>query len=257
MRSAVCQLALSFSIVCFLAAQANAQGALPLGTVQQGKAGAGAPAEYTLVAKTAGVLVAAVRGDGDLVLNVTDEDGQTLPDGSSDRDLNGSEGTEMISMVIPEPGTYRVRVRVQGGSNSAFQINGSWLPFPAFAAASPDPDRRPSSAKAGKVGAAIEDSLNTEAGDHWDWFAMKTTQSGTLAVITRRVGESDSDLVLEVYLDGNFSEPAGRSDQDLQGDSANESVTVSVKSGQQVHVKVAGAFSRANLRYRLSSSVIP
>jgi hypothetical protein len=239
------------------ATSASAQGALPLGTMQQGKAGAGAPAEYTLVAKTAGVLVAAVRGEGDLAIQVTDEDGQVLPDGTADRDLNGDDGTEMVSMVIPEPGTYRVRVRIQGGSNSAFQINASWLSFPPFAAASPDPDRRPSSAKPAKQGAALEDSLNTEAGDHWDWFTMKTTQSGTLAVVTRRVGESDSDLVLEVYLDGKFSEPAARSDQDLQGDSANESVTVNVKAGQVVHVKVAGAFSRANLKYRLSSSVIP
>jgi hypothetical protein len=230
---------------------------MPLGTVAQGKAGAGAPAEYTLVAKTAGVLVAAVRGDGDLTLQVTDEDGQTLPDGSSDRDLNGSQGMEMISMVIPEPGTYRVRVRIQGGSTAAFEINGAWMAFPPFAASSPDPDRRPSAARTAKVGAALEDTLNTEAGDHWDWFVFKPAQAGTLAVVTRRVDTSDSDLVLEVYLDGKFAEAAGRSDQDLQGNSANESVTVNVNAGQTVHVKVAGAFSRANIKYRLSSNLIP
>jgi hypothetical protein len=244
-------------LVLALAVSASAQGPLPLGKMEQGKVGAGAPAEYTLVAKTAGVLVAAVRGDGDLVLQVTDEDGQVLPDGTADRDMNGSEGTEMVSMMIPEPGTYRVRVRLQGGSNATFQINGSWLAFAPFASASSDPDRRPSSAKAVKSGEAIEDTLNSEAGDMWDWFVMKPSQSGTLAVVTRRVGESDTDLVLEVYLDGKYAEPADRSDQDLQGDNANESVTVGVKAGQTVHVKVSTAFGRANTRYRLSSSVIP
>ncbi len=234
-----------------------AQTALPLGTPQQGKVSSESPVEYTVVAKTAGLLGVALQGDGDLAFSVADEDGQTLPDGNVDRDLNGSEGTEMVSLLIPEPGTYKVRVRVQGGSASTFTIGGSWLAFPPFARASSDPDRRPRQARAIVVGKAHEDSLNSEAGDSWDWFVLKPAQAGTLAIVTRRLGDGDSDLVLEVYADGDFSKPTDRSDQDLQGNNANESVTVNVNAGQAVHVKVAGTFGRTNTKYRLSSSLIP
>jgi hypothetical protein len=239
------------------AAPASAQTPLPLGAPQQGKVASGTPTDYTVVAKTAGVLVAAVKGDSDLVLQVTDADGQTVPEGSSDKDLNGSEGTELVSTVIPEPGTYKVRVRVNGGGNAAFEISGSWMPFPAFAVASSDPDRRPSTAKAAQIGKATEDSLNTATGDNWDWYVMKATQPGTLVIVTRRLGDGDTDLVLEAYLDSNFSEPAQRSDQDLQGNNANESVTLNVNAGQSVHVKVLANFSNANTKYRISSNLVP
>jgi hypothetical protein len=77
-----------------------------------------------------------------------------------------------------------------------------------------------------------------------------------MVIVTRAVGES-GDLVLEAYLDGKFGEVVERSDQDLQGDSANESVTVAVTKGQMVHVKVSGAFGRPSVKYRISSSLIP
>ncbi len=256
MVSAFSKLAV-LSVALVSAAPALAQAPLPTGAPQQGKATSQTPAEYTLVAKTAGVLVVAVQGEGDLVLQVTDADGQALPDGTADRDLNGSSGTEMLSMMITEPGTYKVRVRLQDGQGGAFQISGSWLSFPPFAQAATDPDRRPSQAKAAAVGKAIEDSLSAESGDHWDWFVMKMNQAGTLAVVTRRVGEGDTDLVLEVFTGGDFAKAASRSDQDLQGNNANESVTLNVEAGQTVHIKVSANFSRANTKYRLSSNLVP
>ena len=241
--------ALALVVLCWVASPAQAQPPLPTGAPQQGKATSAAPAEYMVTAKTAGVLVVAVQGEGDLALQITDSDGQALPDGNADRDMNGSEGTEMVSMLVPEPGAYKVRVRLQGGSSSAFQISGSWLPFPAFAQASSDPDRRPSQAKPAQVGKVIEDSLNTPGGDSWDWFAMKMAQAGTLVIVTRRLGEGDTDLVLEAFADGDFARAAQRSDQDLQGNNANESVTLNVEVGQTVHVKVSGNFSSANTKY--------
>lgn len=244
-------------LVFALASPALGQAPLPLGAPQPGKLPAGGVAEYTVVAKTAGVIVAAVQGDGDLVLQVTDADGQQLPEGNSDRDLNGSEGTELVSTMIPEPGTYKVRVRANGGAAATFSISGSWMSFPPFAMASTDPDRRPSGAKPAQVGKALEDSLNSESGDSWDWFVLKPGQAGTLVVVTRRLGDGDTDLVLEAYLDGNFAQAVQRSDQDLQGNNANESVTLNVEAGQQVHIKVATNFSNANTKYRLSSNLVP
>lgn len=240
-----------------LATAASAQTPLPMGAPQQGKVASGAATEYTVVAKTAGVLVAAVKGDSDLVLQVTDSDGQTVPEGSSDKDLNGNEGTELVSTVITEPGTYKVRVRVNGGGAATFDISGSWMGFPPFAMASSDPDRRPSTAKAAQVGKALEDQLDSKTGDSWDWWVMKSAQAGTLVIVTRRVGEGDTDLVLEAYLDSNFSQPAQRSDQDLQGNNASESVTLQVNAGQVVHIKVSANFSNAATKYRLSSNLVP
>lgn len=240
--------------VVLTSSPARAQSALPMGAPAAGTASSDAPAEYTVVAKTAGVLSAAVQGTGDLALSLVDEDGQTLPDGNADRDLNGSDGTELLSVTIGEPGTYRVRVRVQSGGSSTFQIAGSFLAFPAFARPG-DPDRRPTAARALAVGKPHEDALDPSAGDAWDWFSFKADTAGALAIITRPVGDGDPDLVLEVYTGGDFSRAEDRSDQDMQGNSANESVTVNVTAGQVVHVKVSSNFSRA-ARYRLSSSLI-
>jgi hypothetical protein len=244
-------------LVLGLPAATTAQTPLPLGTSQQAKVSSDSPTEFSFVAKTAGLLAVAIQGEGDLALTLADEDGQTMPDGNVDRDLNGSSGTEMLSLSIPEPGDYRVRVRVQGVQASTFTIAGSWLSFPAFARASSDPDRRPRTARSIVVGKPHEDSLNSESGDSWDWFVLKPAQAGTLAIVTRQLSGDQADLVLEVYLDNGFARPTDRSDQDLQGNSANESVTVNVNAGQTVHVKVAGTFSRINTKYRVSSSLIP
>ena len=249
---------LAFALLAVATASTRAQApapALPMGTPQQGKA-ADAPVEYSVVAKTAGVLSVAVQGTGDLAIQIVDADGQVLPDGSFDRDLNGSEGTELASVTITEAGTYRVRVRSQGGP-STFQIAGAFLSFPAFQRAG-DPDRRPASAKAVNVGKPYEDSLDPSAGDNWDWFVFKAPEAGTLTVVTRQLGTGDApDLVLEIYTDGDFANADDRSDQDMGGNSANESVSVVVTAGQAVHVKVSSNFSSRASTYRLSSSLAP
>jgi hypothetical protein len=257
MASAVSRSVLVMLMTGALATPAAAQAPLPMGSPAKGTVSSGGATEYTVVAKTAGVLVAAVKGDADLVLQVADSDGQTIPEGSSDKDLNGNEGTELVSTVITEPGTYKVRVRVNGGGTASYEISGSWMGFPPFAMASSDPDRRPSTAKAAQLGKAVEDGLDSKTGDSWDWWVMKVNQAGTLVIVTRRVGEGDTDLVLEAYLDGKFEQPAQRSDQDMQGNNANESVTLNVNAGQSVHIKVSANFSNANTRYRLSSNLVP
>lgn len=237
-------------------AAAQTPAVLPMGAPVQASVSDDAPTEFTVSVKTAGVLSVAVQGTGDLALQLVDEDGQVMPDGSADRDLSGNEGMELLSTTVTEPGNYRLRVRLQGGNQSTFSIAGSYLSFPAFARPG-DPDRRPGAAKAVAVGKPLEDSLDPAAGDAWDWFVLKATQAGTLSVVTRQVGNGDApDLVLELYTDGKFGESQDRSDQDLQGNSASESVSVEVTAGQAVHVRVSGNFSAA-AKYRLSSSLAP
>jgi hypothetical protein len=239
-----------------LAAPAAAQTPLPMGAPAEGRIGPTGAAVYTVAAAGAGVLVAAVRGDADLVLRVADEDGQALPGGQSDQDLNGSVGTELVSVVVPEAGTYQVRVTVNGGGQGRFEISGAWMSFPAFELASHDPDRRPGGASVVNVGAPLEDTLNGAEGDERDWFVLTSAQAGTLVVILRR-NDGDADLVLEAFLDGDFAEPAARSDQDLQGNSGNESVTLDVRAGQAVHVRVSSLDRSPAAAYRLTSSLAP
>jgi hypothetical protein len=234
-----------------------AQNPLPLGAPQTGKLASGGAAEYAVDAKTAGIITAVVNGEADLVLQIVDADGQALPDGRSDRDLNGAVGTEVVSVIVPEPGAYRVRVTANGNEAASFEIAGAWVSFPVFLRANPDPDRRPGNAIAAEIGKAIEDSLDAKAGDNWDWFVLSPAQGGALAIVTRRVGSGEADLRLEAYLDGNFSEAAEESDADLQGDSANESLIVNVKPGQRVHVRVSRVFSEGTTRYTLSSNLVP
>lgn len=254
-----CVFPVAVGLVLALAAPAVAQSPapLPMAAPAQATVTDSGPAEFRVVAKTAGVLSVAVQGTGDLALQLVDDDGQVLPDGSTDRDLAGNEGMELLSTTVTEPGNYRVRVRLQGGGDkSTFTIAGSFLTFPAFQRPG-DPDRRPGAARAIAVGKPLEDSLDAANGDSWDWYVLKAVEEGTLTVVTRQVGNGDApDLVLEVYTSGNFGQSQDRSDQDLQGNSASESVTVQVKAGESVHVRVSGNFSNA-AKYRLSSSLAP
>ena len=119
---------------------------LPIGKVESGLTTSEKPAVFEFNAASAGLLSVAVQGDGDIALMVVDEDGQAVPDGSSDRDLNGSSGAEQVLVTITEAGTYRVQVKLLDGQGK-FQIGAAWIPFPARARPS-DPDKRPATARA-------------------------------------------------------------------------------------------------------------
>lgn len=235
---------------------AQTRRSLPMGTAATATVTVDAPTEFSLPATSAGALSVAVQGDGDLSIQLLDEDGQVLPDATADRDLSGNEGTELLSTIISQTGDYRVRVRLQGGSKSSFTVVGGFVPFAAFERPA-DSDRRPGAARVVAVGTAVEDSLDPSKGDVWDWYVLKPTVSGTLTVVTRPVGGGEPpDLVLEIYTDGTFDDAKDRSDQDLQENTANESVTVDVKAGDAVHVRVSGHITTAE-KYRLSSSLAP
>jgi hypothetical protein len=235
---------------------AMAQPALPVGAVVSVSTSAEAPAEFAFTADGPGVLTVAVQGEGDLVIEVVDDEGQPVPEGFADRDLFGSTGSELLAVTLGEAGAYLVRVRIHmGGTQSTFQMVAGWLSFPPFAR-SGDPGRRPEQARAIAVGESVEDSLDASEGNLWDWFVITPESAGTLVVVTRPAGD-EVDLVLEAYVDGHFTSAAARSDQDLQGDTASESVSVSVTAGQPVHIRVSGAFSQPQGRYRLSSTLMP
>jgi hypothetical protein len=69
---------------------------------------------------------------------------------------------------------------------------------------------------------------------------------------------TEGDLIVEAYLGGEFSEPTTQSDQDLQGHTGNESVTIDVKAGETVHIKVKSLGTSGDAApYRLSIGRVP
>ncbi len=245
-------------VFALLPAPLVAQSPLPIGSTAAGALGAnGEAARYRFQASGAGVLTVVAHGTEDLTLAVMDEDGQPVPDGTADRDLNGKVGSEVLSVVLTEGGTYLVEVRSHGSSGGSFTVGGAWVPMPAFARPS-DPDGRPSRAGRLSIGATHTDQLHPDEGDQWDWFTINVTERTTLVIMTRTDDGVEGDLALEVYLDNDFSTPAVQSDQDLQGNLGNESVTVDVRAGQPVHVKVRSYSSSGGpVPYRVSVTRVP
>ena len=229
---------------------------LPLGSTTEGTTSTGAVSVFEFRASSAGVLTVAVRGTGqtDLVLQVTDGDGQPLPDGDSDQDLGGNSGAEQLALTIPREGVYFVRVRPFSSGMGQFRIGASWLEFPELEQPR-DPDGSPSSANSFRVGEPTEATIDPASGDHWDWYSVRIEQAGLLTVATL---SSEGDLVLEAFNEGSFGEAAERSDQDLQEVSGNEAITLSVTQGQTLYFKVSAfASSGGAIAYRLTAGLIP
>ena len=239
-----------------LAQQGAAGTPLPMGKAVTASATSDAPAVYQFNATTAGVLTVAVKGTGDLAILVSDADGQPVPQGSVDQDLFSSTGTEQLMVTLSEAGRYKIEIRQQESTPAKFELGASWMPFPAFARPA-DPDKRPAQARALEPGRSHEDSLDPGAGDAWDWFVFTPKTNGVLTVILRPVGSGDNnlDLVLELYVGDNLTEPVTKSDQDMQDNMANESATIDVKAGQKVYAKVVSNGSAPG-KYRVSSSLI-
>ena len=238
-----------------LASKAGAQQLEP-GQIVGGSTSDEEVAAFQFRAESAGILTVIVRSadETDLVLRVTDADGQPLPNGESDQDLGGNSGAEQFAVTIPRPGTYMVRVETYGWGKSTFRLGSSWIAFPDLEVP-PDPDGSPSTA----IELAVEqqtvgNSIDGNAGDYWDWYVLSSKRSGTLTIATRA---EEGDLVLEAYNDGEYTEPMESSDQDLQGVSGNEALTLSVTKGEKVYFRVRAFSEGSSLQYRLQVGFIP
>lgn len=238
-----------------LAPAAQAQ-RLETGSIATGKTSDEDPASFEFRASSAGVLTVVVRaeGDTDLTLAVTDADGQPLPDGESDQDIGGNTGAEQFAVTLPRAGTYRVIVQTYGWGTSSFRIAASWLEFPDLEVPA-DPDGSPSAAmRLAAEQQSVSNSIDGSAGDYWDWYVITGDRAGTVTVATRT---EDGDLVLEAFEEGAYTEPLEYSDQDLQGSSGNEALTLSLAEGQSLYFKVKAFSEGSAIEYRLIVGFIP
>jgi len=154
--------------------------------------------------------------------------------------------------VISAPGDYQVRVQTWSGGGR-FDIAASWLEFPALGGPA-DPDGMPTAAAALAPGTPIDDSINPSGGDAWDWFMVTADNAGVITVITEA---PEGDLVLEVFNEGAFGEAVNRSDQDMQGVTGNESLTIQAAAGQTFYFKVSPAFDTGEtISYRIRAGIM-
>jgi hypothetical protein len=230
-----------------------AQTPLPMGKMTPGVVGSDGHTDYQLVATHPGLLTVALLGNGtdDLFLELQDDEGQRVPEGFADNDRLGHAGREQLQLLVPWPGTYRLRVGAHG-SSSGYEIGATYLETPALGLPA-DPDGRPSKAQVLTPGQSIEDSVGAGSGDYWDWFVVKPAKGGTLTVTT--TGD-EGDLVLEAYLDGSFAGPQERADDDRNGKGTNEVLLLEVTAGQPVYVRVVPVFSSSDATpYRISATL--
>jgi len=244
-------------------AAAQRQTPLPMGSTSTASTASESAAEFTVTLESAGFLTVIVRAakgvEEDLILSITDNEHQTLPNARSDQDLDGAMSSEQIVARITEPGTYRVIVESYGYGTVAFEVGGTFLST-NLAAATADPDGRPSQALSLGVGAMHENSLDPSDGDAWDWFSFTAKTSGVLTVLTRATddGDGDGDLKLEIFRDGDFREPFDTSDGDAGGILTNESLNADVTAGETIYVRVSPSFGGGrHVSYRIASGLIP
>lgn len=239
--------------------------ALPIGASAEGTTRSDAPASYGFDAPSAGVItvLVQVQGAGDLVLFVCDEDGEPLldlleeagqpfPGARSDKDLLGSKGVEVLTLLVPWAGRYSAVVEVTGAPEARFTISGAFAPAPGLA-------RRPDTS-AGRVRDAVpipltgpvaqlETTLTPKTHDHRDWFLLRCERAGKLRVVVRA---ADGDLRLDAFAPGQLRAPKASADGDELGVAGNEALLLDVQAGQVVLVRVGAVFAHADrINYRL------
>lgn len=237
-----------------LAPALAAQSPLPVGRTAEGTL-SGGKALYAFSAKEAGFLTLVVRASAgeDLSLSVSDAEGQVVPDGTSDADLGGEVGSERFVVALSAPGSYVVAVRCYE-ETASFQLGASFLPS-QLASSPDDPDGRPSGAVELPVGGTRDDAIDPPSGDRVDWYRIPIAKDGVLTVFTR--AEGDGDLKLERYVAPDFGEPKETADEDRDGVMGNESLTLDVKAGDVILLRVVPAFWGAvTVKYRIATGLI-
>ena len=223
-----------------------AQSDLPMGEMAPAHVAGGEAATFRFVAPSGGHLALMALAESiDISITVNDEFGQAVEEGHADRDLFGNPGTERLSILIRRAGEYTVEVASFGGDGGDFEIGAAWLPVPGIELP-PDPDGSPNDAMTLTPGTPHEDSLDTATGDTADWYVLEATADIVVTVIT----EGEDDVYLEAYADSDFGDYVHRSDQDLQGNSGSESVTMHLKAGEKAFFKVGHWSGSASYRLR-------
>jgi hypothetical protein len=242
-----------------LVAPLSAQWDLPVDSRGSGVTTDSTPARFAYTPAGPGVLTVVVNATDDVGIRLVDADGQLDINGSVDSDHNGQPGLEVLSIPLgyAEPVFVEVHLLSEQGGGGAFSITATFIAEPAFG--QPDtPDRRPSEAKVIAVGSVVNESLDPEMGDSWNWYAITAAEAMTVVVATRTDTPDSGDLAMAAYLDDDYANSVAWSDLDRQGNPGSESFTIDLEAGQTVHVKVSSLYGTgARIAFKLAVGRVP
>jgi len=200
---------------------------------------------FTYQAEGPGVLTLVVRSNSDVVINVTSAAGGPVAGGRIDIDFEGNGGAEQGAVVLPTKGNYKVTVQPfdPGQGLAVYHIGASFFGAPLLAGMAPvDPATAPA-LEAGKV---VDGKL--PAGRNGTLYVYKAKSNGVLTVDV----QADCDVILTSFL-GDLQNVGTRADDDLNGDTGHESITLDVREGQTYFFAITpfgGAAAEANLKIR-------
>ncbi len=209
------------------------------------------PRLFTIDIAEPGILSVAVRAHDelDLVIDVLDVDGQPVQNGHADEDIGDDRGAEQLASSLPWSGTYTVRIselrKLGGGS---FNLSASFAPMPSVGL--PDlPYRRPSRALVVRRQQTETATLNSNEDVTFHWVRVDPDVDGTFVV---SLTADHGDLVLEQFLEEDFTEPTEVSDQDRDGRLANEQLTVKGSVGTPLWFRVRDRDDAGELIYKVT-----
>ncbi len=215
----------------------------------------GFPVVLEFAAPAAGLLTVAARDDSDidLVVQVTDADGQAIPQGRADIDLGGDRGAEQLVVALPWAGDYQVSIRELNSGTGSFEVGAGFFAMPSVGALEPE-HARPSNAVPLVVGDEQEAGLSAERGVPWMWYRFDSTMPG---IVTFDVQADFGDLVVEGYDEGSFADPTETSDQDIGGVLGNEMLSLAVGPGTPVYFRVRDRAPGDHVRFTAQASFQP
>jgi hypothetical protein len=211
--------------------------------------GASSRVAHQVTLREPGVLTVLVDGTGDLVLRVRNAEGEVICE--SDSDLDERLGREGASVRISMAGDYTVEIEEIAGEVSTFTLMASHTPFAPFHRDAPPPAPRIEAAPLA-VNTTVIRTLTEAAADDAEYFVIVPERDGLLTIMTGVPSDAELDLMLEHFAGADFRSEALRSaDDDLGGVLAQEAMTIAVRAGVPVHLRVAVLDGTAGARYRL------
>ncbi len=192
------------------------------------------------------------QGGGELVRPLDGDLSELVIDGDSASGRVGEDALEFVRIdgrwfaKMPEPAPFDPGQSSGTGSTEASDF---WA----------DMENRNRAGYEGAEALVVPISLEVVLdGNGPRWYRFDTEQSGLLRVATRSTGQNDGDLVIRAYRDENFGEVAASSDNDSDGDSANESIELDLQVGQVLHVQISEFFaSDDKLSFHMEASFTP
>jgi hypothetical protein len=200
------------------------------GEVVEGRCSEGAPAPFGFVAPGPGVLSLVLRDTGraDLMITIYREDGEVAM--TLDDDQFGDLGAEQGFYEVASPQTLGVEVSSNDG-RGRFVLGVHFTPT----------DRAiPNATQIQSEPLQIDNEvvLSFTRRDRERWFTHTPERSELLVLATRKSGDEEPDIRIEVYDSEEFINPIQTADRDLGGVVTDEALLVYAEAGKPLFVKV-------------------